>query len=203
MASDGPIYRVMKAIAKAHRARPWRVHGVAHDFLLEDLWTFDLGQRKSEDVREFLACFWGAFGRLAESRLAKARLRIGRVLRWDDHDLTLPIPGCTETTLCARLDDDDRRKNLAADDAPSPVASPVVKTVYVFSEEALYEFSNDTIHGALHVALTGGSATLAVYVKSRGVSSRLYMAAIWPARHLLLYPMLIRKIEGDWRKANA
>jgi ABC-type transport system involved in multi-copper enzyme maturation permease subunit len=44
----------------------------------------------------------------------------------------------------------------------------------------------------------GVCATLAVYVKSRGIFSRLYMAAIWPARHLLLYPALIRKVEEAW-----
>ncbi|MBI2203297.1 MAG: hypothetical protein HYU41_05535 [Candidatus Rokubacteria bacterium] len=29
--------------------------------------------------------------------------------------------------------------------------------------------------------------------------SHLYMAAIWPARHLVLYPALIRKIDQTWR----
>jgi uncharacterized protein DUF2867 len=184
----------------AHRARPWRVHAIAHDFHLEDLWAFELGARKTADARDFLACFWSVFGTLADSGLARARLAIGRALRWDDHDLTLPIPGCTETTVCARLGEDDRRRNFAADDAPSPVSSPIVKTVYVFPDEALYEFSNDTIHGLLHVGLAGDRASLAVYVKHRGIASHLYMAAIWPARHLVLYPSLIGKIERAWQR---
>jgi hypothetical protein len=57
------------------------------------------------------------------------------------------------------------------------------RTVYVFPDEALYELSNDTIHGLLHLGVAGDRVWLAVYVKHRGIASRLYMAAIWPARH--------------------
>ena len=73
-------------------------------------------------------------------------MKIGKALNWDDHDFALPIPGCTEKSLSERLDAEDRAKNLAPPNAPSPVASPQVKTVYVFPHEALHEFSNDTIH---------------------------------------------------------
>jgi hypothetical protein len=193
----------MSMIDAADRAQPWRVDTLARDFRLEDRWTFDLGGRPAQDVGELLPVFWGIFRRLDDSWLAKTRLRIGRALGWDEHDFTLPIPGCTETTLSARLGDEDRRRNLAADDAPSPVPSPLVKTVYVFHDEALYEISNDTIHALLHIAVSGASATLSVYVKWRGLYSRLYMAAIWPARHLVLYPALVRKLEAAWRRAPA
>lgn len=188
----------MNPVEAAHRERPWRVHAIAHDFHLEDLWTFDLRNRTPKDVRDFLGCFWGVMGDLSGNWLARARVRIGRLLGWDDHDLTLPIPGCTETSVSARLADDDRKRNLTASDAPSPLSTPKINTIYIFADEALYELSNDTIHALLHVALTEASATLAVYVKSRGVFSRLYMAGIWPARHLILYPALIRKIEEAW-----
>ena len=176
-------------------ARPRR----AHDFHLEDLWAFELGDRKPADVGEFLECFWRVFGTLADGGLTKARMKIGRALRWDDHDLTLPIPGCAETSVCQRLCDDDRKRNLAAAGAPSPVPSPAVKTVYVFPDEALYELSNDTIHALLHMGLVGDRVSLAVYVKHRGIASHLYMAAIWPARHLFVYPAMIRKIERAWQ----
>jgi hypothetical protein len=192
----------MKQLEAAHRARPWRVHTIAHDFALEDLWTIELGDRKPKDVREFLTCFWSVFEVLSDSKLAKARLRIGEALKWDDHDLTLPIPGCSETTVSERLSADDLANDLSAVDAPSLPTSPKVKAVYVFADEALYEFSNDTIHGLLHVSLGGDRATLGVYVKMRGVFSRVYMAAIWPARHLVVYPALIRKLEDAWRSAR-
>jgi hypothetical protein len=191
----------MTSLETAHRQRAWRVHTLAHDFELEDLWMFDLGGRRAGDVREFLACFWEVMHGLSGNWLVKLRLRIGRVMKWDDHDLTLALPGCAEASVGARLDPDDRARNLAADDVPTPN----VKTVYVFADEALYELSNDTIHALLHVAITNDAendaeASLAVYVKHRGVMSRLYMAAIWPARHLILYPSLVAKIESTWRQ---
>jgi len=36
----------------------------------------------------------------------------GKKLHWDDHPHTLPIPGCTETTLAAREEFDNRRRTL-------------------------------------------------------------------------------------------
>jgi hypothetical protein len=185
----------------AHRARAWRVHDLAKDFSLEDLWGFDLGGRAPSDIRDFLASFWTVLRASSEGRLARARVRIGAALGWDDHDLTLPIPGCAETSVSARLSSDDRARSLTPEDAPSPTEMPKVKTVYVFAEEALYELSNDTIHALLHVAIAGPNATLAVYVKHRGLMSRLYMAAIWPARHLLIYPAFTRSLETAWRSA--
>ena len=182
----------------AYRARPWRIHAIARDFRLEDLWDFDLAGRTPDDIRPFLACFWSIFHVLERSVLARTRLRVGEALGWDDHDFTLPIPGCKELSLAERLDDDDRKNNLADPKAPSPIATPKLKTVYIFAKEAAFEFSNDTIHGFLHVAIGGDVATLAVYVKHRGLFSRAYMASIWPARHLVLYPALIRKLEAEW-----
>jgi hypothetical protein len=190
------------SLETTHRERPWRVHAVAHDFQIEDMWTFDLGGRTPNDIRDFLACFWGVMGGLSDTWLAKVRLRVGDALRWDDHDFSLPIPGCTETSVSARLSDVDRKRNLSAPGAPSPLSTPKLNTVYVMREEALFEFSNDTIHGLLHVALAETNATLAVYVKHRGALSRVYMAAIWPARHLILYPSLIRKLEASWARAS-
>jgi hypothetical protein len=196
----GPYGTRMDELERAHRARPWRVHALAHDFSIEDVWTFDLGRRAPSDVREFLHCFWAVFHDFEKGWLSRTRLRVGRALRWDDHEFALPIPGCTETSVSARLDDRDRAKSLAPADAPSPVATPIVKTVYVFAGEALFEFSNDTVHALLHVALADAAhASLTVYVRLRGVFSRLYMAAIWPARHLLLYPAMIRSLESRWR----
>ena len=118
---------------------------------------------------------------------SKARRKIRRALRWDDRDLTLPIPGCVETSVCARLEDDDlegkpRDRRPAIGDR----LAPKVKTVYLFADEALYELSNDTIHALLHMGLVGDRVSLAVYVKHRGIASRLSPAAIPAARHLFV-----------------
>jgi hypothetical protein len=188
----------MRVDPQAHRDRPWRVHRLAPDFQLLDLWQFDL--RRERTLDDVLDHFWSTFRELGEdSWLARARLRIGRVLKWDEHDFSLPIPGCTERSVGERLDADDRKRSRVPTDAPSPIASPVVRTVYVFEDEALYEGSNDTIHLLLHMAVIGGRATLAVYIKSRGAFSRAYMAAIGPARHLVIYPAFTRRFESSWR----
>ena len=39
---------------------------------------------------------------------------------------------------------------------------------------------------------------MAVYVKPRGTLGTLYMAAIAPFRHLIVYPALMREIERAW-----
>jgi hypothetical protein len=184
-----------------HRAMPWRVHTLAPDFKLEDVWTIRLEGHVPRDVREFVDCFWGVFRASESGFLARVRMTLGRWFGWDDHDFSLAIPGCTEKSVGDRLTSDDRSRSLAGTDAPSPISSPQVRTVYVFDREALFEFSNDTIHGMLHVSIEGDEATVAVYVKHRGLMSRLYMAAIWPARHLLIYPAFVRSAERAWAAA--
>ena len=174
------------------------VDRIAHDFILEDRWTFDLGDRKAKTIEEFLPAFWSVLGNLEKSTLSKIRLRVGEALGWDDHDFTLPIPGCTEKSVSERLTEEDKKENRAGDRA-SPLPTPAIKTVYVTEREALYEVSNDTIHALLHVSIASDEeAVLRVYVKHRGVSSRIYMAAIWPARHFILYPAMIKKINRAW-----
>lgn len=190
----------MRLDPSVHRQHPWRVHELAPDFEAIDLWQFDLGPG-TPALGAVLETFWSVFHGLGErSWLARTRLRVGRWMKWDDHDFTLPIPGCQEISVGERLTAADRAASHVTTDAPSPIASPEVRTVYVFENEALYEGSNDTIHLMLHIGVVDGGATLAVHIKSRGAFSRMYMAAIGPARHLVIYPALTRKIEAAWRK---
>jgi Protein of unknown function (DUF2867) len=47
---------------------------------------------------------------------------------------------------------------------------------------------------------TGGyRGQMAVLVKPNGLLGTLYMAAIRPFRHLIVYPPLMRQIEQDWQ----
>lgn len=189
----------MKVDPRAHRDRPWRVHTLAPDFQVLDVWQYELGPG-TPVLADVLDCFWSVFIELGErSVLARTRLRVGRWMKWDDHDFTLPIPGCSERSVGERLTGDDRAASQASTDAPSPIESPVVRTVYLFDDEALFEGSNDTIHLLLHIGIVPGGATLAVYIKSRGLFSKAYMAAISPARHLVIYPAMTRKLEAAWR----
>jgi hypothetical protein len=40
---------------------------------------------------------------------------------------------------------------------------------------------------------------MAVLVKRNGLLGSVYMAAIAPFRHLLVYPQMMRQIEREWR----
>jgi hypothetical protein len=141
----------MRESTQAHRARPWRVHDIAADFELLDVWAFDLGGSRPT-LDDFLARLWPAMEAMSGSPLMRARVAIGRVLGWDDHDFTLPIPGCEETTVGARLSDADRAQSRAAPGAPSPLSLPELRPIYVLSREALYKLSNATIHALVHVS---------------------------------------------------
>jgi hypothetical protein len=40
---------------------------------------------------------------------------------------------------------------------------------------------------------------MAVYVKPNGLLGTVYMAAIRPFRHLIVYPPMLRQLGRDWR----
>ena len=72
-------------------------------------------------------------------------------------------------------------------------------SLYLTEDEWAAEIANRTMHGVMHVGWvpgdTGqGTARLAVLVKANGVLGNLYMAAIRPFRHLIVYPALMREM---------
>jgi hypothetical protein len=192
----------MKSSKDAHRAHRWRVHTLAADFEVIDVWRFDLRGGEGSFAR-FVEVFWAEMGEAERWTLSRLRLALGRLMGWDKAPNSLPIPGCTETSVAERLSPADRAKNQAREGEPSPLPAAAVKTVYRFDEEALFEVSNDTVHALLHLGQVEGGAELAVYVKSRGALTRFYMGAIWPFRHFYIYPRLIARTERRWRLAPA
>jgi hypothetical protein len=185
-----------------HLARPWRVHRLADDFEVIDAWRMALRPVSGQGFEDFVDVFWKTMGDFAEHPLAKVRLWLGERLGWDAGP-ALSIPGCREKTVAERMPRlPDAAANLAAPSTPR-YAPAGITDVYRYADEALYEFSNKTIHGVLHLGWINGEAAVAVYVKYRGLASRAYMAAIWPARHLLLYPQLVRTIEQRWTAHRA
>jgi hypothetical protein len=191
----------MKSTSKAHFAHPWRVHTLAADFELLDVWRFEVQLDGDRGFDAFLDTYWEAIHTVERSLLGRARVAIGRVMRWDDAPNSRVIPGCTEHLVAERLDATDRARNRFAADEPSPLPAAKVRPVYRFDDEVLYEVSNDTVHALMHVSCAlGASPELAVYIKSRGLFTRLYMAAIWPARHAIIYPALLSHVERRWRR---
>lgn len=191
----------MKSTRKAHFAHAWRVHTLAADFELIDVWRFEVRLDGNRGFDAFLDVYWDAIHTVEGSLLGRTRVAIGRVMGWDDTPNTRAIPGCTEHLVAERLDAADRARNRFAADEPSPLPVAKVKPVYRFDDEVLYEISNDTVHALMHVSCAPGAAPeLAVYIKSRGLFTRFYMAAIWPARHAIIYPSLVSTVERRWRR---
>ena len=174
----------------AHRARPWRVHTLAPDFELLDLWELpvDADPSRGETFDAFLRVFlttgaagWPIYSLRPRSvgdvlhlvRLGGAaalfalRDVLGRVLTLDDDDGTRPIPGRTESRVRARLEPGDHARDTGV---LPPTWAGAFQKVYGFEDEALLEIANRTIHGLLHlswVEAPGGRrrVVLAVYVK--------------------------------------
>jgi Protein of unknown function (DUF2867) len=64
------------------------------------------------------------------------------------------------------------------------------------------------MHGVMHLGWvpdgTGGyRGQMAVLVKPNGLLGAVYMAAIRPFRHLIVYPLMTREAERSWRAFNA
>ena len=99
------------------------------------------------------------------------------------------------------------RDRLPADlrDAQRPdFAALPFTSLYLLDDEWAAEIANRTVHGVMHLGWvsdgTGGyRGQMAVLVKPNGLLGTAYMAAIRPFRHLIVYPALMRQIEGKWR----
>jgi hypothetical protein len=165
----------------SHRSHPWRVHSLAADFEVLDVWRIDL-RGGAGDFPRLVGVFWAEMQAAEGSALARLRLWMGRIFGWDRAPMSLPIPGCTEKSLVDRLERADHARDLTRPEERRPFESAGVQTVHLGRVEA-------------------EEAELAVYVKSRGLFTRLYMAAIKPFRYLVVYPRLLAGIERRWRHA--
>ncbi|MFL5781310.1 MAG: DUF2867 domain-containing protein [Thermoleophilaceae bacterium] len=186
----------------AHTSRPWRIHELAPDFDLEDVWalptpggpddfprlveivgTFDPARSTSSVVRALFALRW----------------KIGELL-----GLEAPAAGLGERvpTLRDRLPADLR----GGPAGPEPESVPFLP-IYLTRDEWAAEIANRTVHGVLHVSWVedgdGYRGQLAVLVKRNGLLGSAYMAAIGPFRHLLVYPPLLRDFGRAWRERRA
>ena len=78
-------------------------------------------------------------------------------------------------------------------------------SLYLLDDEWAAEIANRTMHGVMHLGWvpdgTGGyRGQMAVLVKRNGLLGSAYMAAIKPFRHLIVYPLMMRDIEREWRE---
>ena len=184
----------------AHTSRPWRIHELAPDFDLEDVWALPT----PGDADDFPLLVEGfAAGDPAQSGSAPVRAlfairwRIGELLGWDREDSGI---GSRVPTLRERLPAD----LVEAGSGPRFDELPF-RPLYLLEDEWAAEIANRTMHGVLHLGwVPGGSGgyrgQMAVLVKRNGALGTAYMAAIRPFRHLLVYPQMLRDIEREWRE---
>ena len=181
-----------------HMYRPWRIHEIAPDFRLEDVWEFPgrVGPDDFPRAIELLAAYDTAESSAAAVRaLFALRWKLGALLGWDSPEAGV---GSRVPTLRDRLPADLR-------EAPGPEFGRLPFTsLYQVHDEWAAEIVNRTVHGVLHIGWvpdgTGGyRGQMAVLVRPNGTLGRAYMAAISPFRHLVVYPPLLREIGRDWR----
>jgi Protein of unknown function (DUF2867) len=183
----------------AHTARPWRIHELTPDFRLEDVWALPV-RGSLEDFAPLVEHFAAGDPSESPSRVVRAlfalRWKIGELFGWDDRGAGI---GTRVPTLRDRLPADLRDGPSGPDFEELPFSS-----LYLLEDEWAAEVANETMHGVLHVGLVpdggdGYRGQMAVLVKPNGPLGDVYMAAIRPFRHLIVYPAMMRQIEREWR----
>ncbi|MFC9813606.1 DUF2867 domain-containing protein [Streptomyces virginiae] len=189
----------MRLPSTAHTSRPWRIHEIAGDFRLEDVWALPT-PGGPDDLARLVRQFAGGTGDPVPSRAGRAlfaiRWKLGVLLGWDDPSggLRSRVP-----TLRDRLPADLREGDRGPDLTSVPFTS-----VYQTHDEWAAETANKTMHGVLHIGWVpdgngGHHGQMAVLVKPNGLLGAVYMLAIKPFRYLGVYPALIRSIGNEWR----
>lgn len=188
----------------AHADRPWRIHEIAHDFTLEDVWALPTPGGPDDFpylVRQFARRDGGGPGGSPVARfLFAVRWKLGALLGWDKPGNG---PGGRIPSLRERLPADLRDGPRGPDLSAVPMTS-----VYETPDEWAAEMGNSTVHGIMHISWVpdesgGYRGQMAVLVKPNGRLGTLYMAAIKPFRYLGVYPALLRTIGHEWQSNTA
>ncbi|WP_030807932.1 DUF2867 domain-containing protein [Streptomyces sp. NRRL S-337] len=190
----------MKLATTAHTSRPWRIHEIAHDFRVEDVWALPTPGGPDEFprlVRQFADGRHSGESSWVSRVLFAIRWKLGALLGWDASDAGL---GARVTSLRDRLPS-DLRDRPAGEDFRDGLFTPL----YLTDDEWAAELANRTMHGVLHIGWVpdgsgGHRGQMAVLVKPNGLLGRAYMAAIAPFRYTLVYPRMMRSIGQNWRR---
>lgn len=181
-----------------------RIDEVVPDFRREDVW--DVPATGGPDDFGRLVALVAGFdptrgGPGPVRALFAIRLRLGALLGWDRPEEA--VGTASAPSLQARLPAD-----LRGTAEPLPGQALPFRPLYATADEWAAEAANRTMHGVLHLSWVPDGdglyrGRLAVYVKPNGRLGRLYMAAIKPFRHLIVYPQLMRAFGRRWEQAQA
>jgi hypothetical protein len=196
----------MRLPRAAHTSRPWRIHEIAGDFHVEDVWALPT-PGGPDDLARLVCWFANGNGRGDRKQvfsgvprlLFAVRWKLGALLGWDKPDAGI---GTRVRTLRDRLPADLRDGTQGPDLRAVPFTS-----VYQTHDEWAAELANRTVHTVMHIgwvpdAAGGYRGQMAVLVKPNGLLGAVYMAGIKPFRYLGVYPALLRMIGRGWQ-ANA
>ncbi|RAV11639.1 DUF2867 domain-containing protein [Mycolicibacterium sp. GF69] len=181
-----------------HASRPWRIHELARDFRVLDVWA--LPTPGGPDDFDALVKLWGTFDPSHTSLVVRAlfatRWSIGRLFGLDTPEAGL---GGRVHALRDRLPADLRSSTTCFVNSHGQF-----EPLYIADDEFAMEIANQTVHGVLHVGWVADATgthrgQMAVLVRPNGLMGRGYLAAIAPFRHLIVYPLMLRDIGRLWR----
>lgn len=181
-----------------HSARPWRIHEIANDFQVLDVWALPTpgGARDFPKLVNLMATFDPSETSPVVRGLFAIRWTIGRLFGLDRQDTGIGarVPGL--------------RDRLPADlvDTATGFDGHQFTPLYLTDDEFALEIANRTVHGVMHIGWVpdgagGHRGQMAVLVKPNGALGSAYLAAIAPFRHLVVYPLMMRDIGRAWRQA--
>lgn len=186
-----------------HTEWPWRIHQIAPDFEVEDVWAFRTPGAGPDDFPVMMAALRAAGGLNGNPPVVRflfaVRWRLGALLGWDEPEQGL---ASRVGTLRERLPAD-----LRATSDGQKVPNTPFTMVYELQYECAAELANRTVHDICHLGwVPSGSGDhelrMAALVKPNGPFGRLYMAAIKPFRYTVVYPAMTRQWERAWRNRD-
>lgn len=191
----------MRLPRSAHTSRPWRIHEIAHDFAVEDVWALPTPGGPHDFPRLVAMMTAGGDPTANWSPAARAlwafRWKLGALLGWD-------TAGSRVGRRVPSL-----RDRLPADMSDTPVGNGIptlsFASVYLLEDEWAAEMANRTVHTVMHLSWVpdgdgGHRGQMAVLVKPNGLFGRAYMAAIAPFRYLIVWPAFIPSLGRRWRE---
>lgn len=195
---DAPV-RSNRLARAEHTSRPWRIHEIAPDFMVEDVWAYRTPGAGPDDFPAMLAALRREGGVSNNPPVVQLlfdlRWKLGALFGWDKPDQGL---AARVGSLCHRLPPDLRQEAAGKQEPDTPFT-----LVYELSDEHVIEMANKTVHALCHLGWVVGDngdheLRMAALVKTNGLLGQLYMAAIKPFRYLIVYPALTRKWERAW-----
>ena len=188
----------MRLPASAHTEHSWRIHEIAPDFELEDVWALPTpgGPNDFPRLLHLARALDPDHSDAWPVRLLFAvRWKIGALFGWDEDNAGV---GARVPTLRDRVPRDLRNHDL-----PRFGALPFAP-LYLTDTEFAAETANKTMHGVLHLGWVpdgsgGYRGQMAVLVKRNGLFGKAYMAAIKPFRHAIVYPLMLREFARRWQ----